>query len=317
MPIDGLSDKRRFQRLGKLRLGEKRISERTQKEHPVTLDHFKCSDDDGSFHKLFGAEPRRLGIVFPYNTPDLIFPHFRENWTKGGLKCKGDGVRCEQTLEDGQRVENECAGNECAETKANHCKPVGHLRFFIPSLSLSGYYQVSTSSYNSIVNINSALELAFLRFKQLQNIPFILEVRMNEVEVEGKKKKIPVCYLMVNEESVRKLKVEQPALKSGQAGGGGILSASERTSVDSSSPAGTTQEEEEPGPPQESPKKKYPTFSEFKENISTATDLQALQKVCIEYNNALMAGTLEGIEFGELKELYQDKVKELKNVGKM
>jgi len=60
MPIKGLSEQLRLPRRGKIRLGEKKKSEKTGKTYPISLDYFVVPDE---VKKVYGEKPRKLDIM--------------------------------------------------------------------------------------------------------------------------------------------------------------------------------------------------------------------------------------------------------------
>ena len=82
--ISGLSSIRRLPRLGKIRLGIKKVSTKTGKEYPFETDHFICPAE---IKKVIGNEPKELKISFPINDPEVIFPQCYKWYGSGkGLK---------------------------------------------------------------------------------------------------------------------------------------------------------------------------------------------------------------------------------------
>lgn len=152
--IKGLSDRRRMPLLGKIRLGIKKKSQKTGNEYPAETDYFVCPPE---VQKVFGEQPKSLKIMFPLDDIDAIFPTAYTFYGQSrGVKCKGDGETAwcvnEQTKE---MEERRCP---CELLDAGKCKQVGRLLFMIPSVSVGGVYQITTSSYNSIVDVQSGLD---------------------------------------------------------------------------------------------------------------------------------------------------------------
>ncbi|MBC7340921.1 MAG: hypothetical protein H5U02_00445 [Clostridia bacterium] len=206
MPIKGISDVRRLPRLGKIRLGIKQTSKRTGNEYPKAVDFFVCRADGGptseemakAFHAVYGDQPRALDVMFPTNDPEQIFPQYYRRYGSGtGLICKGDGESAmEIDRETGEMREIECVPAECEWAKKQHCRPVGTLRFLLPKVPGIGVWQIDTSSYHSIVNLNSAIEMVrLLTGGRIAMIPLRLVIRPKEVQVEGKKKVVFVMDL--------------------------------------------------------------------------------------------------------------------------
>ena len=61
--IPGISDVARLPRLGKIRLGEKRVAQ-SGKEYPAALDHFNFTDAPDLL-KMFGANCKEIDVIIP------------------------------------------------------------------------------------------------------------------------------------------------------------------------------------------------------------------------------------------------------------
>ena len=108
--IKGLSDRLRLPRRGKIRLGEKKVSEKSGKEYPVSLDYFVVPDEVKS---IYGAKPRKLDIMLPMENRESFFPqNYKRYGSSAGLLCRGNGeVATEMDTEEMKEVE--CLGKDC------------------------------------------------------------------------------------------------------------------------------------------------------------------------------------------------------------
>jgi hypothetical protein len=171
MPIKNVSDIRRITRGGYLRLGRKVESQRKRGVmYPEKSDHFIADFEDKRleqvFHDLYGNEPKRITVSFASDDPDVIFPQwFKCYGASTGLKCKGDGAQAQRII-DGDMHEVECPGPaECDFSLENGsggkpgCKRIGSLQFFIRGLPGIQVFQINTTSFNSIVNLNTGIDL--------------------------------------------------------------------------------------------------------------------------------------------------------------
>ena len=79
--------------------------------------------------------------------------------------------------------------------KQGYCRRVMNLQFLLPDCPGFGVYQLDTSSFYSIVNINSSLELIRGVCGRLAMIPLSLKLIKQEVLIEGEKKPIWVLSI--------------------------------------------------------------------------------------------------------------------------
>lgn len=169
MPIKGLTNQRRITRGGFIRLGVK-VKNAKGIEYPQKIDYFLPDFEDEelvqTYHKIYGEKPRRITIAFANDNPEHIFPQYYKCYgASAGLKCKGDG-EVAQRIVDGQLVEVDCPEPMNCDYALDHgksgnpgCKKIGSLQFFIKGIPGLQVFQINTSSYHSILNLNSGIEL--------------------------------------------------------------------------------------------------------------------------------------------------------------
>ena len=182
--ISGLSAIRRLPRLGKIRLGIKKVSQKTGKEYPSETDYFVCPAE---IKKFYGDEPKELNIAFPMNDPEVIFPQcYKWYGSSMGLKCRGDGETALRLNEETKNMEErECP---CELLDSGKCQQRASLVFMMPGIKIGGVYQIDLSSYHSIVDINSGIDYArALLNDQIAFVPFKLRRVPKETHNEGKK----------------------------------------------------------------------------------------------------------------------------------
>lgn len=211
MPIKDLSDRGRVPRIGKIHLGIKKKNAKGT-EYPSAVDYFVCPDE---VRAVYGDQPKSLNITFHTNDILEIFPQFYKRYGKSkGLICRGDGEFATETNPDtGEMKEIECLGRECPYYKKepSECKTIGNLYFMIPASNRFGVYQLDTSSYNSILNINGGLKFGMqLTNGRLAFIPFILEVVPQEVNPDGRKKTVYVLRLEADIQNMMKALDQKP-----------------------------------------------------------------------------------------------------------
>jgi len=194
MPIKGLSEIRRLPRLGMIRLGEKSFSKTTGKDYPKAVDYFVCPSEIKEF---YGEKPKSLDIMFPVEDTEVFFPQFYKRYgATTGLLCKGDGETA-TVMENGQMREQECVPGKCEWYQKKHCKRVANLQFMLPKVPGLGVYQINTTSFYSILNINSALQMIKAVAGRVCMLPLQLVLKPQEVAPDGTKKIVHVMDLAV------------------------------------------------------------------------------------------------------------------------
>lgn len=164
MTIKGISDIRRLTRGGKFRLGIK-VKNARGKMYPQKSDHFiadlENEETQKLFHEIYGDEPKRIRIAFPSNDPEQFFPQFYKCYGSGsGLKCRGDGERADRAQADGTFSEVDCdEPQNCEFAQENGCHRLASLQFFVEGLPGIEVFQVDTTGFHSIVNLNTGIEL--------------------------------------------------------------------------------------------------------------------------------------------------------------
>ena len=193
MPIQGVSDIRRLPRLGKIRLGEK-VENAQGKEYPRATDFFVVPDE---MKPVLGEKARELDIMIPVDDSEMYFPQWLKRYGQGsGLICKGDGVKAtEVDRETGEMKEIDCNPDECEWYQKKHCRRVASLQFMLTKVPNPGVWQIDTTSWNSIVNLNSDFEMVRAIAGRVHGIPLKLVVRPKDAQVNGKKKTVFVMGL--------------------------------------------------------------------------------------------------------------------------
>jgi hypothetical protein len=208
MPIKGISEVRRVPRLGKIRLGVKKVNQ-AGKDYPTAVDYFVCNEDDSTpaaaaaaFHAVYGDKPRELDVLFPIDDLEALFPNALRCYKSGqGLFCKGDGELAARRTDKGDWMDITCPYEACDYFAKKHCRPVGTLQFLLPNVTGVGVWQIDTSSFHSIVNLNSGISfIQSLTGGRIAGLMLKLRVVPKEVNVDGKKKVVYVMELR-NEEA--------------------------------------------------------------------------------------------------------------------
>ena len=202
-PIKNLSDIRRLPRLGKIHLGIK--VEGQKATYPKATDYFVVPREVA---EVYTDKPTELDIMFPTDNPG----QFAQQWLRRysmtqGLVCIGDGqvsrrkvdkatgaMASHETLTWVWKDELPCDPQSCPEYTAKRCRRVMNLQFLLPKVPGLGVWQIDTSSWNSIVNINSMIELLQGIVGRCSMIPLKLCLGPVEVSPPGIKKK--TVYIM-------------------------------------------------------------------------------------------------------------------------
>jgi hypothetical protein len=206
MPIKNLTERRRIPRLGKIHLGEK-VKGGTKAEYPRATPYLVVPPEVAQVH---GEKPTSLPIMFPLNDPGVIASQWYRCYTQTrGLICKGDGesatalvdVRTGEiaTAEATQTELREitCDPSECVKAQKKHCRPVMCLQFMLPQVPGFGIWQIDTSSINSILNINTSLDVIAKVFGHIDLLPLLLLLQPQEVQADDKKKTVHVLNLSI------------------------------------------------------------------------------------------------------------------------
>lgn len=180
--IKGLSDRRRLPLLGKIRLGLKVKTDKGT-EYPRETPYFVVPDEVA---EIYGGKPTEIDIMLPLDDIDAVFPcAYVYYGSSKGLKCKGDGELAYTVNSDTNEMgQIQCP---CDLLEQGKCKQVGRFLFMIPKVSVGGVYQISTSSFNSIVDIQSGLDYASALLGRFALIPLKLKRVKTETHHDDKK----------------------------------------------------------------------------------------------------------------------------------
>lgn len=207
-PIKGISEIVRLPRLGKIRLGIKEEGA-DGKLYPTPTDYFVCPDE---VKKVFGEKPKELRIMFPTeNSEQWASQYLRCYSESGNLICRGDGETALARVEvrtgeiesidtaASKLLEMPCNPDRCPCHQRGYCRRVMNLQFLLPDCPGFGVYQLDTSSYHSMKNINAMLTLINSVCQRVSMIPLSLQLVEQIVQPEGYDKVAYVlkltCYL--------------------------------------------------------------------------------------------------------------------------
>jgi len=181
--IKGLSEKRRLPRLGKIRLGIKKKSAKTGEEYPAEVPYFVVPDE---VKKVYGDKPTEIDVMLPLDDIDTVFPVSYKLYGSGkGLKCNGDGEIAYCTDEKTKEiVEKKCP---CENLDNGKCKQSGTFSVMLQKINVGGVYQITTSSFNSIVDLASGIDYVRALIGRVAMVP--LKLRRVATETHHKEMK--------------------------------------------------------------------------------------------------------------------------------
>jgi len=205
--IKGVSDVRQIPRIGKIRLGVQKVSGRTGNDYPEAVDYFVCVPDQSTpewaakaFHEVYGDKPKMLDVMFPLNDTEKFFPQWYRRYGKGtGLICMGDGEKIIKSTEPNNGI---CNPDNCQWYHQKLCRHIGTIQFLLPQVRGLGIWQIDTTSFHSIVNLNSGIDFVKgFTGGRIAWLPLKLSVQPKEVQPDGKKK---TAYVMaIDNEQVK------------------------------------------------------------------------------------------------------------------
>lgn len=204
-------------RLGIIKIGEKKISEKTGKEYPVSLDYFKATGNNSAmFEAAYGEKPSSIKIIFISDDDDSACNELMEYRQGRALVAAGDG----EIFKVWDKEKNNYAEHIVSEYKnqgkrlskeieakypKGEWKHIVRLRFFIldPNTGMGlgnawGYWEfVTAGEKSSLKNIISAFDSSKERMKgKIMSTIFSLNVEKVTSNNPGEKKIYPVVTLI-------------------------------------------------------------------------------------------------------------------------
>lgn len=200
---------RRLRELGRIRLGEQRVS-KNGKNYPAKLDTFRLTSQDGAVisaaAEVFGGDPRPwkdapageqfevvtlascLNVIVP--PTGMAFSQWNETWTGGGCKKRCDGK---------WDVVRDCAC-DCDPDK-RECAPHTRLSVILSDLPGLGVWRLDTQGYYAAVELAGVVDVIEAYAARGQMLPARLMLEQREVKRPGepsKKFAVPVLDVDVN-----------------------------------------------------------------------------------------------------------------------
>lgn len=194
--IKDISQIRRMPLLGKIRLGIKKKSVNTDKEYPAETDYFVFDKTIRPEYlrkitELYGDKPKEIDVFIPVEDRAKVFPQaYRYYGSSKGLKCIGNGEQAMEWSDDKKSmVERNCPCEKLTPDAKGRkqCSRRAFLMVILPKVSMGGVFQLSTSSFNSIVDINSGLDYVDALIDRISMVPLKLSRVVTETHFDGKK----------------------------------------------------------------------------------------------------------------------------------
>lgn len=142
-------------KVGTIRLGEK------QNGTPTETGHFIIDIESDPMlaaraKELYGEKPNSIDITLYSDNPDDCYRCTYQMWGAGNkgtavLKCEGNGVEAYDNA--GQRKTCPC------DNLGKKCRKTTILRFLIPSITMGGYFMLSTRSEHNARVIDTTIQL--------------------------------------------------------------------------------------------------------------------------------------------------------------
>lgn len=190
MPIDLIDKSLSVPIHGKIRLGIKKTSKKTNNEYPENINYFNL-DEVPEVAKVYGDKPSELDIKFYSEDIEDVAPYYYKCYsggykdqktgkmTGGRLVCRGDGIIADHFIKrdpvtkivpqrpclTGGKVDPVTGeiGESCpdwCDAKGNQtCKAALNLYFTLPKINDYNVYQIDTTSERNIRNVISLLKL--------------------------------------------------------------------------------------------------------------------------------------------------------------
>lgn len=205
-------------RVGKIRLGERYDSGRTNKAGESILlqraiDYFRVDGEDevtapesaASFHEVYPDEPRALRCLIPGRRAEDVWEGAYRLYGARKLKHRCDGVTCDERSPTGGWVEQPCLCRsrmiegvpliEYRDPKSGYphpdrCKLSWTLNVFLPDVIGVGVWQIQTGSEISVRRVSDWLRTMEALVGDLLMMEFTLNLVPEDVTPDGKTKEV-------------------------------------------------------------------------------------------------------------------------------
>ena len=186
--------------IGKIKIGEKKVSAKTGNEYPSALDYFRPTGTFANeFTKLFGAKPKDLKIAFISDDINEVCNQRFECWTDGKRWGTGDGELF--TVWDSTQkkyIENLPGTDE--RVRSLKWDEMLTLRFVLLEMKgIMGYWRFETKAKAvTIPSIIKSFDLVQEKAGSVVGFPFSLIVEKKTGYNPGEPKSYPMVTLVPN-----------------------------------------------------------------------------------------------------------------------
>jgi len=151
---------------------------------PKEVDYFVLPKE---LQEVFGDQAKELPIMFPVENIEVFFQQWYKCYGFNVLRCKGDGANAMTWDEEkGGMKSITCP---CEKLDTGTCRRVAILQFLLPDVKGAGVWQISTTSRNSIIDINSSVDYIRGLCGRVRMIPLVL--KREEIKTQRLEKGVP------------------------------------------------------------------------------------------------------------------------------
>ena len=194
-------------RLGKIKIGIKEYSDKAKADIPKSIDWFRATGNfSNEFHKVYGAKPNKIRVIFPYNDVEENLNEFYRHYKSGGLYCIGDGEKATRIHPDNISEEIDCPCKHWSEEKGG-CNATINCNVVILGLHVVGVWAIQSGGVNTTNNLRGALELTKNLAGKITGIPFILSVEKVKSTLSGNPNVYPVITATPDAETEQLLSI--------------------------------------------------------------------------------------------------------------
>ncbi len=304
--VEGISDVRRLPRLGKIRLGIKKVS-KGGKEYPAEVDYFVCPPE---VEAIYGKTPKELDVRLPVDDLSVIFPQAYESWGSNHvLKCQGDGLIAYERRDDNSWVERKCP---CEALDKKRCTFRARLMVMLDKVSVAGVYQIDTGSKTSAFDVQSGIDFVRGIIGRAAMVPCVLRREPTIIAYEGKAQthytlqfrlaldEMRAIELFRNEPLRISYSVAEPEISDPTDDPNGVVIPADVTDEETTTAPGTSQD--------------APGSTNGTAGGETITDDQVLQlEALIEENGLTMKAVLGSLVVADLKDIPADQFEAAKD----